>query len=162
MEEKILLYDPNNIKIGETYVRRARQLVKQQRALWTDDSQKAIRFVAGAEYSETTGDEEVQDALSEEASGFRPVHDKRLMRLARRRVVLGIVFKSICATYLAVNAFLIAIWLFASGGGYFWPGWVMAGWGLGIVILGIIFKGVTSHDLGLNDKVIDEYRKLEK
>jgi len=156
MEEKILLYDSDNVKIGETYVRRARQLVKQQRACWTDDGQKAIRFVTGAEHLEAIGDEEKQ------ASGFTPVYDKGLMRLARRRVVLGIVFRSICLGYLAVNAFLVAIWLFGSGGGYFWPGWVMAGWGLGIVILGIIFKGVTSHDSGLNDKVIDEYRKLEK
>jgi fatty acid desaturase len=33
------------------------------------------------------------------------------------------------AAYLLINAFLVVVW--ASGGrGYFWPGWVMAGWGV--------------------------------
>ena len=35
-------------------------------------------------------------------------------------------------SYLVINAFLIGIWA-VSGGGYFWPGWVMAAWGIGIV-----------------------------
>lgn len=47
MEGKVTLFNVNNDKIGETYIRRARQLVKQQRALWVDDSQKAIRFLSG-------------------------------------------------------------------------------------------------------------------
>ena len=46
MESKVLLYDADGKKIGETFVRRARQLVKQQRAMWTDDSQSAVRFAA--------------------------------------------------------------------------------------------------------------------
>ena len=44
MEKKIELYNSNNIKIGETYVRRARQLVNRQRARWVDSNQTAIRF----------------------------------------------------------------------------------------------------------------------
>lgn len=35
--------------------------------------------------------------------------------------------------YLVVNAFLVAIWAL-SGADYFWPIWVMAGWGLGLVL----------------------------
>ena len=31
--------------------------------------------------------------------------------------------------YLVINAFLIGIWAIA-GFGYFWPGWVLAGWGV--------------------------------
>jgi len=31
----------------------------------------------------------------------------------------------------AVNAALLAIWALA-GGGYFWPGWVLLGWGIGL------------------------------
>jgi len=42
--EKIILYDENDVKIGETFMRRARQLVKQQRGEWTDDSQTAVKF----------------------------------------------------------------------------------------------------------------------
>jgi fatty acid desaturase len=29
--------------------------------------------------------------------------------------------------YVVINAFLVGIWAF-SGAGYFWPGWVLAGW----------------------------------
>lgn len=40
-------------------------------------------------------------------------------------------FKLHLATYLVINALLIGIW-FLSGKGYFWPAWVMAGWGVGL------------------------------
>jgi 2TM domain len=35
--------------------------------------------------------------------------------------------------YCVVNAFLIAIW-YITGHGYFWPVWVLAGWGIGLVL----------------------------
>jgi hypothetical protein len=35
--------------------------------------------------------------------------------------------------YCVVNDFLIGIWA-VSGRGYFWPGWVLAGWGIGEVL----------------------------
>ena len=33
--------------------------------------------------------------------------------------------------YCIVNVFLIVIWYW-NGAGYFWPGWVLAGWGIGL------------------------------
>jgi hypothetical protein len=33
--------------------------------------------------------------------------------------------------YCVINIFLIVIWYF-TGAGYFWPGWVLAGWGIGL------------------------------
>lgn len=35
------------------------------------------------------------------------------------------------AVYCAVNTLLVVIWA-ASGGGFFWPIWVIAGWGIGL------------------------------
>ena len=35
--------------------------------------------------------------------------------------------------YLLVNVFLVLVWA-VSGGGYFWPVWVVLGWGLAIAI----------------------------
>jgi 2TM domain len=35
--------------------------------------------------------------------------------------------------YIVINAFLIGIWAF-DGGGSFWPGWVLAGWGVMLVL----------------------------
>lgn len=34
--------------------------------------------------------------------------------------------------YVIVNAFLVTAWAM-TGGGYFWPGWVIAGWGVGML-----------------------------
>ena len=36
-------------------------------------------------------------------------------------------------SYVVVNAMLILIWFF-TGGGYFWPGWVLGGWGIGLAL----------------------------
>ena len=44
-------------------------------------------------------------------------------------------FKTHVVTYVVVNLFLVGVWAIA-GGGYFWPGWVMAGWGIGLVLHG--------------------------
>lgn len=40
-------------------------------------------------------------------------------------------FRNHVAAYVLVNALLVAIWAF-SGGGYFWPIWVIIGWGIGL------------------------------
>ena len=40
-------------------------------------------------------------------------------------------FRNHVAAYVLVNALLVAIWAF-SGGGYFWPIWSIAGWGIGL------------------------------
>jgi len=44
MEGKIALFNADGTQIGDTFARRARQLVKQQRATWVDDNHTAIRF----------------------------------------------------------------------------------------------------------------------
>ena len=40
-------------------------------------------------------------------------------------------FRNHVVAYVLVNALLISIWAF-SGGGYFWPIWVIVGWGVGL------------------------------
>ena len=46
---------------------------------------------------------------------------------ARRKIVADVV------SYVVINAFLVFVWLVA-GAGYFWPGWVTAGWGIPLVL----------------------------
>ena len=36
-------------------------------------------------------------------------------------------------TYVVVNAMLVAIWAI-TGAGYFWPAWVLFGWGVGLLL----------------------------
>jgi hypothetical protein len=52
---------------------------------------------------------------------------------ARKRVTARREFASHLVVYIVVNAFLIAIWAF-TGAGYFWPAWVLGGWGIGLVL----------------------------
>src|SRR4051812_24621900 len=47
----------------------------------------------------------------------------RRKRAARSAVVVP---------YLVINVFLIFVWM-ATGFGYFWPIWIILGWGLGVV-----------------------------
>jgi fatty acid desaturase len=48
---------------------------------------------------------------------------------ARRRVEKKHKLRADVAAYVVINAFLIGAWA-ATGFGYFWPGWVLAGWGV--------------------------------
>jgi hypothetical protein len=41
-------------------------------------------------------------------------------------------FKSHVVAYVIVNAFLVLIWYLSSPDAYFWPIWVMGGWGIGL------------------------------
>lgn len=48
---------------------------------------------------------------------------------ARKQVEKKHKFRGDVVAYVIVNVFLIGIWA-VSGAGYFWPGWVLAGWGV--------------------------------
>lgn len=38
-------------------------------------------------------------------------------------------FRSDLVAYAVINVFLIVVWAI-TGAGYFWPGWVLGGWGV--------------------------------
>lgn len=65
------------------------------------------------------------EVSTDPAAAARAEARKRLV--ARRKMVSDIV------SYVVINAFLVIVWLM-SGAGYFWPGWVMAGWGIILVL----------------------------
>ena len=46
--------------------------------------------------------------------------------------------------YVVINAFLVGIWAVA-GSGYFWPGWVLAGWG--VLLLLDTWDAYLRHDV---------------
>ena len=50
-------------------------------------------------------------------------------------------FRNHVVIYLVVNVFLVGVWAL-TGSGYFWPGWVIAGWGIGLVLHGLqVYRG---------------------
>ena len=52
---------------------------------------------------------------------------------ARRRVQARRDFVSHTVAYVVINMFLVGVWAF-TGAGYFWPVWVIGGWGVGLVL----------------------------
>lgn len=52
---------------------------------------------------------------------------------ARKRVADRRDFGSHLVAYVVINSFFVLMWAL-SGRGYFWPAWVIGGWGIGIVL----------------------------
>ncbi len=52
---------------------------------------------------------------------------------ARKRLQKQRDFTAHLVAYVVVNAMLIGIWA-VTGAGYFWPIWVLLGWGVGLVL----------------------------
>ena len=55
------------------------------------------------------------------------LRDEALQQIKRRRE-----FWQDLVSYVIVNAGLIIVWAI-TGAGYFWPGWVLGGWGIGLL-----------------------------
>jgi hypothetical protein len=56
------------------------------------------------------------------------LREAAVQRLNKRRE-----FGRHVVAYIVVNAALIMIWYF-TGHGYFWPAWVLGGWGIGLAL----------------------------
>jgi fatty acid desaturase len=67
---------------------------------------------------------------------------------ARTRALRKRKFRGDLVAYVVINVFLVGIWAF-SGAGYFWPGWVLAGWGVLLILDGweTFRRGVTEEDI---------------
>ena len=61
-----------------------------------------------------------------EASSEEELRKEALASIKRKRA-----FKQTAVTYVLVNALLIVIWA-VSGAGFFWPAFVIGGWGIGL------------------------------
>lgn len=57
-----------------------------------------------------------------------PLRARAVKRLKKRRD-----FGAHVLVYLLVNAFLVVVWA-VSGGGFFWPVFPLAGWGIAVVL----------------------------
>ena len=73
-----------------------------------------------------------QDVRSDAGAGAGPpVMSER--EHARRRVQDRRDFGTHLVAYVVVNSFFVLVWA-VTGAAYFWPVWVMAGWGIGLVL----------------------------
>jgi hypothetical protein len=59
--------------------------------------------------------------------------DEALRHLALERIRKRRELGAHLLAYVLVNGFLIAIWAFVAGGGFFWPMFPLAAWGIGLI-----------------------------
>jgi hypothetical protein len=108
MESKIALYNADGAQIGETFLRRARQLVKQQRATWMDDNHTAVRF-----HPDPADDFETAEEASPYPSSEKSPERDHLYALAkirlrdRRRVIIHLLM--FIPAFIAIIFFSIII-----------------------------------------------------
>jgi hypothetical protein len=131
MENKIHLYDANDVKIGETFSRRARQLVSQQRAEWVDEAKTAIRFAPDAEEGWETGGAEPLPPAAEPASlKTESAAKEGLYMIAERRIRERNRFALHSTAFIPVGLFLLILFdgIYRSNGFllFILGGWVTA------------------------------------
>jgi hypothetical protein len=79
------------------------------------------------------------------------VQDDALWKVAKKRAS----FKLGAVAYIVINGMLIGLWYVSTGPhSYFWPGWCLMGWGLGVV-----FQFVDAY---MTNGVFSEEREFEK
>jgi hypothetical protein len=61
----------------------------------------------------------------------QPVELNDRREAARKRIEGRRDFWRHAAAYVLINGFLVAVWAL-SGGGYFWPAWIMGFWAVGL------------------------------
>lgn len=79
-------------------------------------------------------DAEVSMSDQDEDLVLAPTTEEELRDHALRQVKKRRDFTSHVAVYLIVNVMLVLVWYLATPRSYFWPVWVMAGWGIGLAI----------------------------
>jgi len=73
------------------------------------------------------------DATPHELGRGPSAEDEALRGRAIRRLKKQQDFRGHLLVYILVNAFLVGIWA-ATGSGFFWPVFPLAGWGIGVVM----------------------------
>jgi hypothetical protein len=68
-------------------------------------------------------------------TGVAPASEEDLRKQAVASLHRKRAFKQTAFAYVVVNLLLVGIWA-VSGAGYFWPVWVIGGWGIGLAFQG--------------------------
>jgi uncharacterized membrane protein YdbT with pleckstrin-like domain len=100
----------------------------------------------------------VEESTGGEVATMVTLETKSDYEQARARAVRKHKFRGDLVGYLVINAFLVGIWAI-TGFGYFWPGWVLAVWGVFLILSGwdVFFR----HELTEED-IQRELHELHK
>jgi len=85
--------------------------------------------------------------MSNETANMDQLRERAIRNLKKRRD-----FKAHLLVYVLMNAFVVAIWA-VTGAGFFWPVFLLVGWGIGLVM--------NAWDVYFNDDFDEEQIKRE-
>ena len=68
-----------------------------------------------------------------EQPSMTPLPEDEARKLAIKQLKAKRDFMSHAVAYVVVNTFLVIVW-WLGGADYFWPIWVLAGWGIGLAL----------------------------
>jgi uncharacterized membrane protein YecN with MAPEG domain len=88
-----------------------------------------------------------------------PQNDEELREAAIASLKRKRDFTQHLVSYVVVNLLLVGIWAI-SGAGYFWPVWVIGGWGIGLVLHAWNVFG-RRRTIG-EDEIASEMQKLRR
>jgi hypothetical protein len=72
--------------------------------------------------------------------------DAELRKAALKHIQAKRGFLIHAITYVVINALIVAVWAFADSGGLFWPIFPILGWGVGLILHGVmVYKGQPSE-----------------
>jgi hypothetical protein len=86
--------------------------------------------------------------------------DPKVREAAIRSIKRKRAFRNSLAIYIIINAFLVGIWAIDGTDEYFWPGWVLAGWGVAILFQAWSAYGKSPKTIS-EDEIQREAQKLE-
>jgi len=87
MEPEIIVFNSENMQIGKTFARRAKQLVAKGRAAWTDEGRMAVVVADVGDFEEVSRDNGGRIIDLRETEDETPkISDDLLRHLARQRV----------------------------------------------------------------------------
>jgi len=87
-------------------------------------------------------------------------YNEKIMKLAKKRVALKKSITIHLMIYVVINIFLVAIYYLTTPGGYFWPIWSIVGWGVGLLIHGLVVLYTLSSLSTAQSSTEAEYRRL--
>ncbi|HVM01796.1 MAG TPA: 2TM domain-containing protein [Acidimicrobiales bacterium] len=82
-----------------------------------------------------THDMDHQDTDNQDTDNQDAGHQSEEWKRARKRVTDRRDFGAHLVAFAVVNGFLVLVWA-VTGGGYFWPAWLLGLWGMGLVLHG--------------------------
>lgn len=90
----------------------------------------------------------------------KKMSDDEIREIATHRVRRRRRFYAHLTAYILVNLMLVAIWYF-TGDHYFWPGWVMLFWGIGLVFnaVAVFAKGDIGSERAAIEKEVEKIKK---